>query len=30
MYYSDNALEQLADGYAAFGGKLNALLGISC
>jgi hypothetical protein len=26
MYYSDNALEQLADGYAAFGGKLNALL----
>src|SRR5277367_152246 len=26
MYYSDNALKQLADGYAALGGKVNALL----
>ena len=26
MYYSDDALKQLADGYVAFGGKLNTLL----
>ncbi|ABA05343.1 hypothetical protein Nwi_2086 [Nitrobacter winogradskyi Nb-255] len=26
MYFSDDALKQLADGYAAFGGKLNTLL----
>lgn len=26
MYFSDDALKKLADGYSAFGGKLNALL----